>query len=235
MNFLSLQQTIVLLAFCIAMLFSAATQLNFDVRGVWRLIRGCGAAALHVSATTDSSIRLLKAGACDIIDQKLHMLRKINSQDYSRTLPSFYNASVGSHFRHSLQHIEAIVRRIEDDHSYNEDVIHYDLRSRNNAVETNVLEAIDVTTALIHRINSLNNIDKSIMVSFMGPKSEQFEPYFVPSTMSRELSFAVHHAFHHVSMIKLMMVEMHYDFSNEPQVGLAPSSHKETDVAKKES
>ena len=208
----------------IALALALMQMQNIELKTVGRLIINRFSTSTILAQPNERSIALLRAGAVDILGQKLTMLEKISEVDYRRPLPSFYNASVGSHFRHSLQHIQAILDRVDDQRL--DKVVQYDVRTRNNELESNVDAAKAVTRTIQDRIQSLN-MEQELVVSFMGPESEQFDKYYLPSTTGRELSFAVHHATHHISMAKLMMLNMSYDFGSEnANIGLAPSTLK---------
>lgn len=203
---------------------------NIELKHVGRRLINHFATTGAFNQPNERSIELLRAGAVDILGQKLLMLEKISEVDYRRPLPGFYNASVGSHFRHSLQHIQAIFERVDD--TTLEKVVLYDVRSRNNELENDVEIAKEVTKTIQNRVLSLD-MTEGLVVSFMGPQSEHFEAYYLPSTTGRELSFAVHHATHHISMAKLMMLHMSYDFSSDQdKIGLAPSTLKDLNTQK---
>jgi hypothetical protein len=164
---------------------------------------------------------VLRRTACDIIDQHSFVLRTVSDQDYTRKLSTFYNASVASHIRHSLDHFNAVVNVSLSYDS--EPMINYDVRSRNTTVETSRSEALSSVASLHERVLNLD-MDLAVKAAFMGTANVNFMPYTSSSSAGRELSFAAHHAIHHLSMIKLMMMSMKYEFADDSQLGLAPST-----------
>jgi hypothetical protein len=142
---------------------------------------------------------------------------------YRRKCP-VVGASIGQHFRHSLDHIEratsaAAAVIIIGPGSINnggpeQDVrsmIHYDIRSRDTPDETDWYAAKTRIAAIddkLHRL-TLNGDDKCanglVDACFYLNGGSEAEEVALPSTMARELGFAAHHAIHHMAMVRIIV------------------------------
>jgi hypothetical protein len=59
-----------------------------------------------------SNILKIKQHARFIIDQKISLLSSIDNKKYNERVPSFFNVSVGSHFRHVFDHFHSCLSNI---------------------------------------------------------------------------------------------------------------------------
>ncbi|HSI83957.1 MAG: DinB family protein [Candidatus Methylacidiphilales bacterium] len=147
------------------------------------------------------------------------LLTSLDEEVYRTRVALAFNASIGGHYRHCLDHFISIFKAMDSAE------VDYDNRCRDERVENNRLFALCVTQVLIARCKELrrNDLDRPIMVrnkvSYSGESSTQ-----VPSTVARELMYAVTHAIHHYALIKVMCgiqgVELPEAF------GVAPSTVK---------
>lgn len=119
-------------------------------------------------------------------------------------------ASVGQHMRHSMDHIERAITATSHPESTQ---IHYDVRQRGGLDEYDMAAA----RTRIERVSKLLQeqlmdsdhyvpvMDHRVQACFMLSGDDDKE-YALPSTAARELGFAVHHAIHHMAMIKVIVV-----------------------------
>ncbi len=152
---------------------------------------------------------LVKQHAVASLIQTRSLLRELTDADYVKKIPRFYDQSIGSHIRHSLSHFDRVCDNVQ-----NGDILHYDVRERNTAVE-NHKEAADAR--IQHLITVINDMHVSyatqISVEFMSPvHAESSEPtsYIIKSNLMRELSFVAHHNTHHLALVRLMMDHLGY-------------------------
>ena len=156
--------------------------------------------------------------AVALLGQKRSILEYINPEDYTKPCQSIFNASVGSHIRHSLNHYQSLLSAIESNSTIN-----YDDRQRNTVIEVDKFAAISELDIIQAKITTLK-LDNEVSMEFYGDASINFDPYSVHSNVGRELSFVTHHAVHHLAMIKLIMNTMSYTTSG--QIGIAMSTLK---------
>jgi hypothetical protein len=122
-------------------------------------------------------------------------------------------ASVGQHYRHSLDHLECAIGAATAAATQNADHrdIHYDLRQRGQADEHDW----DAALQRIHRVSdAFENLAVSKDLVMMDYKvgacfmlsGDSREEYNLPSTIARELGFAAHHAIHHMAMVRIIAI-----------------------------
>ena len=73
----------------------------------------------------------------------------------------------------------------------------------------------------------MNDTIQRIVRIFLTDEQLKYQPFIMQSTIIRELSFVAHHSIHHLSMVRLIMNYLHYDFNDEDQIGYAPSTMKD--------
>jgi hypothetical protein len=165
-----------------------------------------------------------------ILEQKIGLMNAIinklgidNALDVYQNTSPVVKASIGQHYRHSLDHIEratvaanTLIEPSEHTNTTLKDIhIQYDTRERGSQDESDW----NAATQRIHRIhymlemiqhvqqeqlpNSLS--DQIVYANFMlnGDSDQQFP---LQSTIGRELGFAAHHAIHHMAMVRTIIV-----------------------------
>lgn len=153
---------------------------------------------------------------------------------YSKSCP-ITKASIGQHFRHSMDHIERVARIAS-----NPDLktIHYDVRERGVADEHDLEAAVMRVDRVMNMFIDLDKsahptpvFDRQINAAFMFTESPNRNDqstkstttttaapavtatttpttteYSIPSTLARELGFSAHHAVHHLAMVRLIAI-----------------------------
>lgn len=138
----------------------------------------------------DSMIEALKQGIC--------LLEAMSDEDYTARVPEAFDASIGGHHRHCIEHFEPL---LEGDASR----IDYDARPRDRRLETDRLHAIARTEYLVARCESIdgNKLDRPVQTrcktSYIGDASP-----FLVSSLGREGMYAVVHGIHHYALIGIM-------------------------------
>mmetsp|Transcript_14 Transcript_14/g.32 ORF Transcript_14/g.32 Transcript_14/m.32 type:complete len:227 (-) Transcript_14:165-845(-) len=138
-------------------------------------------------------------------------------------------ASIGQHFRHSMDHLERVANIIEVEKEGNGDddgsspEIHYDVRVRGGSDEHDIDEAEarirQVTQPLQEVIDTIlqcsltDNTAKdtkahynnnTVLACFMLSGDPIEDEFMLSSTVDRELGFVAHHAIHHLAMVKII-------------------------------
>lgn len=161
-----------------------------------------------------------------ILRQKLDLMDVMRTQfgreaarDQYQTVCKIVQASIGQHVRHSMDHMElaanmAIAIQECSDPSLLSDKreIHYDLRERGGSDESDMdaaedriirVEQLLREQATRQEQQAVDTVDTEVDAFFMlsGDHPEEFQ---LSSTIQRELGFAVHHAIHHMAMVKII-------------------------------
>ena len=178
-------------------------------------------ASSAAKATLQRKNALLQA-TLGVLGQKLDLMASLKenlghekaNQGFSETCP-VVGASVGQHFRHSMDHMERVATILNDRQEL--DHLHYDVRIRGGNDEHDM----DAAKERIQRVSTLfrNEIDKvlvgneesstsniPVMACFFlsGDSDDEF---LLPSTLERELGFVAHHAIHHLAMVKIIAID----------------------------
>lgn len=177
-----------------------------------------------------TTLQALYRANLGILKQKLDLM-EVMREEFGRESAKFQyaqvcdvvHASVGQHFRHSMDHIQlavaasmAVQRTAGPSLSNDNDrEIHYDLRERGGSDESDMDEA----EARIRRVEQLllEQATKAEDDGTLQQQAGEISAYFMlsgdgnefrlPSTIQRELGFAAHHAFHHMAMVKIIAQE----------------------------
>lgn len=155
----------------------------------------------------------------DVLLQGLGLLFNIWDKTYSRVAEAPYNASIGGHYSHILEHFQCLVRGIRSGE------INYDARARNPRLETEVTYATISTCDVLRAIKNYTEADlawpcKVINSVSYGPA----QPSVMESNVGRELAYCVGHAIHHYAIIRLICSHLAVEVPSE--FGIAPSTLK---------
>lgn len=135
------------------------------------------------------------AGCVHVLDSCIRAVKLIPADVYARKDGA--HESIGAHFRHSIEHIQCFLAGID------EGVINYDLRVRDEVLETCPQTFAQACTNLIAELRGLEiaDFDAPLIVRQLpGPDSE---PLDVTSSPSREIIFLSSHLIHHISVIQI--------------------------------
>ncbi|CAJ1934405.1 unnamed protein product [Cylindrotheca closterium] len=187
---------------------------------------------------SSTSIRALHGATLAMLQQKTGFINLLKNrfgagqskQLYQQVCP-IVGASIGQHIRHSMDHMELAIRMAGEYPNINNDEFHYDLRTRGGNDENDI-------DAAFHRIDSLSDflLEEKENEGSALVESRPVDAFFmltgdptefkVSTTTERELAFSVHHAIHHMAMVKIIAVQS-LEIGNDdlpPDFGRAPST-----------
>ena len=161
------------------------------------------------------SANQLLAAMDEVLEQGEALLMGLSDTQYADA--DGFRASVGAHYRHSLEHFKLLLEAVNGPH------VDYDRRERDAGLEQERLFALQVTRDFRHAARFLTtlNPDRPIearyKISYAGSGACS-----ASSTIGREIMYAVSHAIHHYALIgmicDLRKLPMPQDF------GIAPST-----------
>lgn len=138
------------------------------------------------------------------------LLSELDPQIYSQSVQSLSGASIGQHYRHTIELFQSMIR------GYDSGVISYDKRDRNKLIETNLQIA---GNAMSEIINDLDKVDKTIVL-----ESElSGNVYYLNSNYYREVLYNLEHTIHHQALIRIG-IEAMTDIVLSAEFGVAPST-----------
>jgi hypothetical protein len=127
------------------------------------------------------------------------LLDDISDENYVCKVPVAFNASIGGHYRHCLDHFRSLL-----DAAMSGD-LNYDLRERGTLIETDRFAALNATRSLREGYEKLDpgllarRLAVTCKTSYSTNGSQNS-----PSTVGREIMYSVAHAVHHYALIGIM-------------------------------
>lgn len=169
----------------------------------------------------------LLASLDEVLEQGECLLSGLSDAQYADIAPA--GASIGAHYRHSLEHFKTLFESINDAE------IDYDRRARDERLENERLAALQATRDFRHAARFLatlpleREIQARTRISYAAAGS-----CATASTIGREILYVVSHAIHHYALIGLICgmrkIPVPEDF------GVAPSTleyQKQTETARR--
>jgi hypothetical protein len=147
------------------------------------------------------------------------LLAEISDPTYTRKVAVVFNASIGGHYRHCLDHFATLLEAsVAGD-------LNYDHRERGTLVENDRFAALNSTRELRTRFEKLNPVFLARPLNVTCKTSYSTSGSQVSSsTVGREVMYAVAHAVHHYALIGVMAGIM--DVKLPAGFGVAPSTLK---------
>ena len=197
-----------------------------------------------------SNIALLsqKIGLLDVLVSKNNNIQTVATKQFAKVCP-YVNASIGQHYRHSLDHIElaALVAQQQqslaiDCDDMRSDIVpelHYDLRVRGGTLESDLQLCRERIVDIVNVFESLqqqpttdaNNKDTTQLTNqsikaYFNLSSTSNEEIPLRTTIGRELGFVIHHSIHHMAMCKVIALHTLKLTEDELPIGFgkAPST-----------
>jgi hypothetical protein len=164
----------------------------------------------------DDARRILDA-ATTILAQGKDLLCALSAESYTRRVPLAFNASIGGHYRHCLDHFTSLLRGLDADE------VDYDHRDRDARIESQPDFALALTREMLAQLGQLP------LAALEAPVRARCEVSYAHgdspvtgSTFGRELVYAIAHAIHHYALISVMARLM--DAKLPQHFGVAPST-----------
>ena len=159
----------------------------------------------------------LAAGLTAVLEQGLALLDRIDDATYQAKLPAAFNANIGAHYRHCLDHFQCLEVAMAGG------VVDYDARARDPGLEQDRGRARAETVRLlgVFAADRLPDARAPVVVRSSVRAAGDALPE-VASSWGREWMYAVAHTVHHYALIAVMARLQHVDVP--PGFGLAPST-----------
>jgi hypothetical protein len=178
--------------------------------------------SLPVASNDDDAPRILDA-ATAILSQGEDLLLALPIESYTRRVPLAFNASIGGHYRHCLDHFTSLLRGLDADE------VDYDDRERDGRVESQPELALVLTRQMRAQLEQLppGALDAPVRARCEVSYAHGDSPV-TGSTFGREMVYAIAHAIHHYALISVMARLM--DVKLPERFGVAPSTvaHQKT-------
>jgi len=151
-----------------------------------------------------------------ILDQLFDVVEQIGDEDFVRPSYSLAQASVGQHFRHTIEFFLCL------EEGFSSGKVNYDNRAHDCNLETSRKATMKVIESVKQFVNSNHeNRDMELEVNYSVFNGEGFN---VKSTYFRELIYNIEHAVHHMALIKIGLSEIVPDVSLPADFGISNST-----------
>ena len=155
----------------------------------------------------------------ETLEQGEALLTQLSDEDYTRKVAVAFNASIGGHYRHCLDHFRSLLdAAIQGD-------LNYDHRERGTLIESDRFAALNATRELregyerLEPMFLMRSLNVTCKTSYATSGSQAS-----PSTVGREIMYSVAHAVHHYALIGVMCGVLGLEMP--PGFGVAPSTLK---------
>src|SRR5262249_40854093 len=127
------------------------------------------------------------------------LLMQVSDEDYTRKVSVAFNASVGGHYRHCLDHFRSLLdSAVQGD-------LYYDHRERGTFVEYDRFAALNATRDLREGYERLDpQLLRRTLIVTCKTSYATTGSQVSPSTVGREIMYSVAHAVHHYALIGVM-------------------------------
>ena len=170
----------------------------------------------HNSSNAD---RVLIQSVLETLNQGETLLQEMDDAIYTCKMETAFNASMGGHYRHCLDHFRSLLEAVTFDE------LNYDHRERDTLIEKDRFAALNATRFLRESYEGLSGIclNRKVVVrcktSYAASGSQISE-----STLGREIMYVVAHAVHHYALMGVMGGLL--GLKMPPGFGVAPSTLK---------
>lgn len=164
----------------------------------------------------ETSLETLHRALTSLLTQGMSLLQFLTDDQYRAPHPGAGAASVGGHYRHTLDHFFPLLPPKPDQ------ILDYDLRGRSLELKTSRTAALTATQKLLTEAEQLDSGSLDQPVCVRCSVSQDAVSPVVQSSLAREVMYAEIHAVHHFAIIRilcnLMEVQLPEGF------GVAPST-----------
>lgn len=164
----------------------------------------------------NSSVELVRS-VIETLNQGETLLQSLSDEIYTRKLPMAFNASIGGHYRHGLDHFRNLLDSASGAN------LNYDNRERETPVEQDRLAALRATRELRDDYERFDPtlLERGLAVTCKTSYATA-DSQTSPSTVGREIMYCVAHAVHHYALIGIMAGMMGINLP--AGFGIAPST-----------
>jgi hypothetical protein len=160
----------------------------------------------------------IKEAGENILEQISRVIEQISGTDFIKPVEAFNGATIGQHFRHSLEFFQCLMN------GYGEGLVSYDKRKHDKDIEDNKLLALDVISKIKLFINYCD-INKPIDLQVSYDPNSEIE-VTVSSNMAREITYNIEHIVHHMALVKIGINEVSPYVTLPLEFGVAISTIK---------
>ncbi len=145
-----------------------------------------------------------------VLMQLFDSINMLEYDQYNAAISILGNASIGQHSRHIIELFQGLLN------SYETGIVNYDLRERNNKIETDINYASECIALII---SQLVKPDKKILVTSVYNEQQSH----IQSSYFREILYNIEHCIHHQAILKIGFRALETELA-DPTFGYAKST-----------
>ena len=145
-----------------------------------------------------------------VLQSLITTLKPLTLDEFTSPIKSLSNATIGEHTRHIIELFQCVLI------AYNEGIVNYDDRKRNQLMQNNLDTALEQLQILCESIEK-DNIPLKLKTS----ESQNNE--FIETNYYREILYNFEHCIHHQALIKVGLLALNKT-PNSHEFGVAPST-----------
>lgn len=158
----------------------------------------------------------------EVIRQVIALITTLGPDRYTRRMPAAFNASIGGHVRHIIEHYRSFLAGLDTR------AIDYEHRPRNTEIEQDPARACQ---ALAEIACGLERAEQEPMPNDLAYRTETTPGRHASTSLVRELEYLLSHTVHHCALVAVMCRLQGHE--TEPGFGVAPSTlrHEQSQLA----
>lgn len=158
---------------------------------------------------------MIKHAIKQVFVQLTGTLEQINQEQYARPCATLSNVTIGQHVRHIIELFQCL------EQGYDNNVVNYEKRKRDIAIETDKHLAIRLINGIYE------NLDRPDKVMTLVNCYDEIspDPIMIATNYYREVAYNLEHTIHHMALIRIGINEVS-DITLPETFGVAPSTTK---------
>lgn len=170
---------------------------------------------------TQPTQRLITANLA-VISQLDEALHQLDDTCLTRKPNGSNEGTIGMHFRHIIEFYQEVMKFVQ---SNSDDTICYDKRARDLNLETSGQFSRTTLKTISQSLQQDTQEDKQLTLhSLIEVNQPMIE---LPTTLYRELHYAMEHAVHHMAIIKILAEQMDVSLASNFGIAVATQDYRQ--------
>ena len=140
----------------------------------------------------------LQQAVNNVFVQLAESLQQISQQEYSKPCKTLFSNTIGQHVRHVIELFQCL------DKGYEQGVVNYEKRKRDQAIETDKELA---SRLLLEIYSGLDKSNKELTLEATYD-DHSTEPIVISTNYFREIAYNLEHTIHHMALIRVGLTEV---------------------------
>jgi len=142
----------------------------------------------------------IKSASRNVLSQLDQVIHQIEKEDYVRQIATLSGSTLGQHIRHTLEFFTCLKEGCLSG------IVNYDERNRDLTIEENPEIASDIIGEIISFLEEVpDDLPLLLRVNY---ELEEVDNQSMKSNFTRELTYNIEHAIHHMAILKIGLAEL---------------------------